>query len=153
MDAILEYLNAQVIWFIVGFVMLIMEMLLPGLIIFFFGIGAWITAMVCWLVPMGINMQLGLFIVSSVLLLVVLRGWLKGVFYGHSERRQRLTEPFENEGIGKHVTVIEPIAPNRPGKVELYGSQWEAQADQEIRAGDTVEIVAKENLKLTVRKV
>ncbi len=47
MDAIKEYLKPEIIWFLVGIALLIMEFAAPGLIIAFFGAGACIVAIVC----------------------------------------------------------------------------------------------------------
>ena len=38
--------NAAVIWFIVGFALFVLEFAVPGLVLFFFGLGAWITGIV-----------------------------------------------------------------------------------------------------------
>ena len=67
-----DFLTPEVIWFLVGLVLLVMEFMLPGLIIGFFGVGAWIVAIVCLMTDIGINAQLGIFIASSVLSLSVI---------------------------------------------------------------------------------
>ncbi len=91
-DTIKDFLRPEVIWFLIGLVLLIMESVLPGLIIAFFGVGAWIVALVCLITDIGINTQLIIFIVSSVLSLLFLRKWLKEVFIGHSVSKQDLNE-------------------------------------------------------------
>ncbi len=40
MDAIKDFLSPEVIWFLIGLVLLVLELLLPGLIVGFFGINA-----------------------------------------------------------------------------------------------------------------
>ena len=47
LDAIKEFLTPEIIWFLVGLVLLILEFAMPGLIIGFFGVGAWVVAIVC----------------------------------------------------------------------------------------------------------
>jgi len=84
MDTIKDFLRPEIIWFLIGLILLIMEFVLPGLIIAFFGVGAWIVALVCLITDIGINTQLIIFILSSVLSLMCLRKWLKGVFLGHT---------------------------------------------------------------------
>ena len=114
LDAIKEFLTPEVIWFLVGLVLLVLEFMLPGLIIGFFGVGAWIVAIVCLLTDIGINAQLGIFIASSVLSLLILRRWLKGVFLGHAESKQDLTQNLE-EYIGQRAVVKEKILPKLAG--------------------------------------
>lgn len=155
MDWIKEFLKPELIWFLVGLVLLIMEFMLPGLIIFFFGVGAWIVAIVCLLsthVQGSINTQLIIFIVSSVMSLLILRKWVKGVFLGHSGAKQDLREDLK-EFVGERAVVIEAITPKAGGKVEFHGTNWEAQADGDIAAGAVVEIIGKDNITLKVKAI
>ena len=150
MDAIKEFLRPELIWFVIGLLLLLGEFVAPGLVIFFFGVGAWVTALLCWLTSIGVNLQLLVFLVVSVVSLLALRKWLKGVFYGHITGEQSLTEDLQ-DFIGERAVVTEAIAHKRPGKVELHGTDWEACADQEIAVGTAVEIIAKKNITLTVK--
>ena len=53
MDFIKDFLKPEVIWCLVGLVLLLLEFILPGLIIFFFGLGAWVVAAVCLFAGIG----------------------------------------------------------------------------------------------------
>ena len=150
MDAIKEFLKPEIIWFLVGLVLLIMEFALPGLIIAFFGVGACIVAIVCLITDIGLNTQLIIFIIASVLSLVCLRTWLKGIFMGHVKSRQDMTEDIK-EFVGERAVVVEKIMPKAGGKVELHGTNWTAEADGEIPEGTAVEVIGKENLTLKVK--
>lgn len=149
-DTIREYLRPDLIWFLVGLTLLILEFAMPGLVIFFFGIGACIVAAVCLVAPIGLNVQLAIFIAASVLSLLLLRNWLKGVFLGHTAAKQNLKENLE-EFIGQHAVVKEKIVLKVGGKVELHGTNWEAQADQEIAEGTVVEIIGKDSITFKVK--
>ena len=149
-DTIKEYLRPELIWFLVGLMLLLLEFAAPGLIVFFFGLGACIVAVVCLLTDITLNTQLIIFIVSSFLCLLVLRKWLKGVFLGHTTSKQDLTEDLE-EFLGQRAVVKERILPKAGGKVEFHGTNWVAQADQEIPEGTVVEIIGKENITLKVK--
>ena len=37
----------ELVWFIAGLGLFLLELVLPGFVIFFFGIGAWVTALIC----------------------------------------------------------------------------------------------------------
>lgn len=147
-----EFLKPELIWFLVGLLLLLGEFVIPGLIIFFFGVGAWITAAVCLFTDISINAQLGLFIVASVLSLVLLRTWLKGIFIGHVKGEQNLREELQ-EFIGERAVVTEKITPKLAGKVELHGTNWVAEADEELAEGTAVEIVGKRNITFKVKAV
>ena len=150
MEQLKEFFEPQVIWCLVGLALLLLEFIMPGLIVAFFGLGAWVVAAVCLFADISLNTQLIIFIVSSIVLLLVLRKWLKGVFFGHVKSRQELTEDLK-EYVGEKVVVTEAIGPNRTGKVELHGTNWVAEDDEEIAEGTVVEIAGKDNLTLKVR--
>jgi len=150
MDWLKGFLEPELIWFLIGLLLLLAEFAIPGLIVLFFGIGAWIVAGVCLVTDVSLNMQLGIFIGSSVLSLVCLRSWLKGMFVGHVKGKQDLTQDLD-EYVGERAVVTQAIAAKRPGKVELHGTSWTAEADGEIAEGAAVEVVAKENLTLKVK--
>jgi len=150
MDKIYDFLSPELIWFIIGIVLLVIEFMLPGLIVFFFGVGACFVAIVCLFVDISINAQLLIFIIASVLSLLCLRKWLKGVFLGHTASKQNLKENLE-EFLGQKATVVEKISPKAGGKVEFRGTNWAADADQEIEEGTVVEIIGKDNITLKVK--
>jgi membrane protein implicated in regulation of membrane protease activity len=149
-DSIKEYLKPELIWFLVGLLLLLLEFAAPGLIVFFFGLGACVVAVVCLLTDITLNTQLIIFIVSSFLFLLILRKWLKGVFLGHTTSKQDLTEDLE-DFLGQRAVVKEKIVPKAGGKVEFHGTNWVAQADQEIPEGTVVEVIGKENITLKVK--
>jgi inner membrane protein len=147
-----DFLKPEYIWAIVGVLLLIMEVFMPGLIVFFFGMGAMVVAIACAVWHITINTQLILFIVTSVVLLVVLRRWLKGVFMGFTSNSQD-SEKNTQDFVGKKVVVIQAISPVQPGIVELNGTNWKAAAEIAIAAGAVVEIVGNDNLTLLVKPV
>ncbi|MHC4912392.1 MAG: NfeD family protein [Planctomycetota bacterium] len=152
MDTIKEFLKPELIWFLIGIVLLVMEFVMPGLIVAFFGFGACVVALVCLLTDISLNAQLIIFIGSSVLSLLCLRKWLKGIFLGHTSSKQNLKEDIR-EFVGQKVVVIEKIVPNLGGKVEFHGTNWQAEAHEEIAAGAVVEIIGKDNLTLKVKSL
>jgi membrane protein implicated in regulation of membrane protease activity len=152
MDTIKDFLRPEIIWFLVGLALLILEFILPGLIIAFFGVGAWIVALVCLITDIGINTQLIIFIISSVLSLLCLRKWLKGIFLGHAVSKQNLKENLD-EFIGQKAVVKEKIIPKAGGKVEFHGTNWVAEADEEIAEGTMVQIIGKDNITLKVKSL
>jgi len=150
MEWLKDVLTPELIWFLVGFVLVLCEFVIPGLVIVFFAVGAWIVAAVCFFKPLGLNAQLGVFIASSVLSLLVARRWLKGVFKGFGAAKQDMSVDME-DFVGQRAVVTQAITPTMPGKVEFHGTAWNAQARAEIGEGVTVEITGKENLTLKVR--
>jgi len=152
MPELKEFLKPEIIWFLVGIVLLMLEFVLPGLIICFFGIGACVVAIACLLVDISFNTQLIIFVISSVVLLLSLRKWFKSIFMGHIGAKQNVAEQLQ-EFMGERAVVKSSISPKLGGKVEFHGTDWLAQADEEIPAGSVVEIVGKDNITLKVRAI
>ena len=150
METLKEFLKPELIWFIVGIILLLMEFMVPGLIIAFFGVGACVVAVVCLFADVSLNAQLIIFIVSSVLLLVCLRKWLKAIFMGHTRSKQDMSEDLA-EYVGERAVAKTKIVPKLGGRVEFHGTNWKAQADEEIAEGAVVEIIGKDNLTLKVK--
>ena len=140
------------IWFIVGLALVLSEFMVPGVILVFFGIGAWITTLTTWLGwTNGWTSQLLTFAGSSLLLLIVLRRWFRSRFFGYvgdDHDPESNIDGFE----GQVVTVLADIAPDHDeGSVEFKGATWKATSDALIPAGKRAVIVSTSGIKLKVR--
>jgi membrane protein implicated in regulation of membrane protease activity len=150
MGIINEFLQPQWIWLLIGILLVMLEFMLPGLLIIFFGLGACIVGLICFFVDISINTQLIIFISTSVVSLLLLRKYLKSVFVGHVTGNQEAGANLA-EYVGQKVVVKKTIDVNLGGKVEFHGTSWQASAESEIAEGTVVEIIGKENLILKVR--
>jgi inner membrane protein len=142
--------NPVLIWFILGAVLCLVELALPGLIIFFFGLGAMLTAVLVWIIPLPISFQLFAFLVFSLSLLLLLRKRFSGIFIGRNKTFGTSDEYLEGY-VGMNTVVTQEIKPGIAGKVEFRGSSWLAVSDQAISVGDNVEITGRENITLKVK--
>ncbi|MBI9074651.1 MAG: NfeD family protein [Desulfatibacillum sp.] len=139
------------IWFVFGLVLILAEFAVPGIILVFFGVGAWVVSAMCAMFNASLNLQLLVFLVSSVLCLVFLRGWVQKVFVGHSQDGE---SGFSNsEVVGQTAVVVEAIKPGYPGKVEFRGTQWKAIAEEPIQESRAVEIVRQDCITLIVKPI
>lgn len=150
MDNLGEWLKPSVIWFAVGFILLLLEFANPGVIILFFGIGAWLVAILCLFLDLSINLQLIIFMLSSLIFLVSLRRWFKALFQGRDESDSP-SEDVLSGFVGKKAVVTKEIKAKTAGKVEFRGSYWDAEADAAISEGTAVEIIDKKNITLIVK--
>ena len=137
----------EIIWFFIGLVLALLEFGIPGLIVLFFGIGAWVTALSCMLFDVGLNGQIIIFIISSLLSILLLRKSLKKMFFKEDPDKE---ETLADEFIGQTAVVEEEISAEKPGKVSFKGAQWEAMSEHKLEAGQQVEIIGKESIKLKV---
>lgn len=146
-------LAPEVIWTLLGIFLIFTEFFIPGLVIAFFGVGALIAGLTTWIGLTGsLASQLFTFILASILLLILLRKYLKETFLGRS-KAENDSRNFNIE-IGKIVPVIEFIQPGEVGgKVRYQGSNWSASAEEPIEPGESVKITGSENLTLLVEKI
>jgi membrane protein implicated in regulation of membrane protease activity len=151
-DSFRAFFEPQYLWLLGGVLLMILEFALPGFVVFFFGAGAIIVGVICWVWAISFNWQLVIFIVSSLVMLVTLRKWVKGIFVGYTSSQQAMGE-LSKEFIGQRVTVVRAIEPGRVGKVEFRGSEWDAESEESLAVGDGAEIVGQESIRLMVRKV
>ena len=142
-------LNTPVIWFIIGFAFFLLEFVIPGFILFFFGIGAWVVGVLTWFIDIPINLQLLIFLGTSLLTTLFFRNWLKGKFGMESSRKQEL----EDEIIGKKAKAETPILPGQKGKVTFKGASWSATSTDNINAGEEVLIIGFESIVLIVKSI
>jgi membrane protein implicated in regulation of membrane protease activity len=141
------FAKPELIWFIIGLVLFLLELVLPGFVIFFFGVGAWITALLCLVAEPGINLQAIVFAVTSVLSLVLLRKMIQKKFFYSKEE---LSKEVEDEFTGKEAVAAADFVPGETGKVEFKGTTWKAESDTAISKGQRIIIKSKDNFKLFV---
>ena len=139
------------LWFLAGVVLFLLELFVPGFVLFFFALGAWMAAGGAWLFEVGLNGQILIFLIASILSLVSLRSLVRKVFSGDRAEGDRADQVMAPPGTRCVVTV--DIAPPAEGKVKYSGSSWRAQALERIDAGEMVEIVRQEGLLMMVKRV
>lgn len=145
-----ELLTPPVIWFLVGVVFLLLELALPGLIIFFFGVGAWIVALCLVIFDMSLTLQLLVFVITSVVSLLLLRRFLQHKFFKQDNSNQL---SLEEEFIGKIAIAEIDFKAGTAGKVSFKGTDWSATSDEDILKGDKVKIISRDSITLIVKKL
>jgi membrane protein implicated in regulation of membrane protease activity len=139
------------VWAAFGILLMASEMLIPGFVIFFFGIGAVATGVLSGLLPFlrtRFLLQTIVWLGSSALSLGLLRRLLAPVFRGGP------IEPGASRDlVGVRATVAEKITPDKPGRVRLRGTTWQARSfDETLEPGETVEVLGNDNLTLIVTR-
>jgi membrane protein implicated in regulation of membrane protease activity len=126
--------------------------MVPGVILVFFGVGAWITALCAFAgLAQGTAVQLLIFSLSSLALLIVLRRRIRGRFFGHIGDDQDPAVDLD-EFVGRRVTVVHAITPGAEGgRVEFKGASWAADSVEPIAEGAQAVIIARDGITLRVR--
>lgn len=146
--------DPAVIWFVVGLALVLLEFAAPGVILVFFGLGAWVTVAAVklgWAETLAVQMVW--FAVSSAVLLFGLRRLFKSWFTGFSSSRD--TGSDLDEFTGQEVVVISAVHGRERGLVEFKGAHWSARAtdgEAAFEPGERVRITAVDGLCLLIRK-
>jgi hypothetical protein len=133
-------------WWALAAVLLIFEMMLPGVVFLFLSVGAVIAGLLLVLEPeMSLELQLVIFAVVAVASAVGLRPMLRGL-------QKRSDDPFLNargEGlVGKVFVLDQPILRGR-GRVSLGDGSW-AVTGPDMVAGSKVRVAAVDGAELRV---
>ena len=112
------------IWLIIAILFFILEMMGPGFLLFWVGVGALITMIVSIFVD-SVAIQIGVFTISSTLLLFCTRPFVKKF----SKNDTAVTNA--NSTIGKEGIVTKEINPLKGiGQIKVNGESWSARSSE-----------------------
>jgi hypothetical protein len=135
-----------------GAVLMLMELMAPGFVIFFFGLSAATVGLLRFAFGEGFDLtwQLSAFSVFSVMYIIFLRRWMQKIFTGKVETSGA---DLENPNLGRLGKVTISIKPPLPGRVMVGDAEWAAEADTAVEVGANVRVVAQNNLTMKVEAV
>ena len=142
-------INIQIIWLIAGLTMMLAEFMIPGFVIFFFGVGALCTAGALWISPMAPAGQFIVFLACSLVLFFGARRFFPDIFTGKTKPGNIPLD--EEEFSGERAVVIEEITPDKPGKINFHGTVWSAESQRVCSEGELVTIIRRVNLTYHVK--
>ncbi len=135
------------IWLVGGVALMLAELLLPGGIVGFLGLGATVVALLLFFGAIhGPAQAFAVWFIGSVALLFGLRGFVPR-FLGSSVERTSTNEDLD--AYDQVVEVAEAIPADGEGRVHFRGTTWKARshgADRELPKGGKVRLIARENL-------
>ncbi|MFD1328147.1 NfeD family protein [Mycoplana ramosa] len=139
-------------WWVLGIVLLILEVLMPGVFLVWIGVAAIITgalSLLLWEVGWWIwQVQWLVFAALSIAAVLVGRRLVLS-------NAQRTDEPFLNQRarslVGRTATLDQPITEGR-GRIRLDDTVWSVQGP-DLPTGTRVRVVASSGRDLTVEPV
>lgn len=141
----------SIFWYILGIILIVSEIFIPGLVVIFFGISAILIGL---LTSFGILTQISYqFIgwgICSIILVLLLRKFFKS-FFPSLEIKQKVKDTL----VGKSGVVIEEINPLQgTGRIEAEGTNWKAISlnGETILVGKKVIIEKQQDLTLYVKE-
>ena len=127
------------IWLVLSGIFVIIEIVNLSFFIFWFALGALITMVVSLFID-SLPLQIAIFVVSSTILLVATKPFVKKFIDKDSNVK---TNAYSIEGkVGKVTVDIEPI--EGKGQIKVNGEVWSARSEEnEIIPKDTEVIIEK----------
>lgn len=134
-------------WLIIGCILLGLEVLLPGTFMLWFGVAAVVTGVLSLIFPLGIQSQIIIFALASVLSVLVGR---KLYATDRASANKSLLHKRGTQLIGHSYKVIKPIVNGR-GKVKVGDSEWIVTGD-DAEIGAVVKVIAVNGNSLSVKR-
>lgn len=149
----MEFSNLIVIWSIIGIILMLSELVIPGGIVVLLGAACLVVAGALGIgLVEGLVQSLTLWFMSAIVLLLAFRQVTQKLVGGDSH----VDNTDEELDIYNQIArVKQTIGPGQTtGRVEFQGSEWPALGDGSvIAAGSEVRIICRENIALVVEPV
>ncbi|KAF0809229.1 hypothetical protein A167_01990 [Alcanivorax sp. S71-1-4] len=130
-----ELFTDYALWLILGFLLIISELFVTGVIAVFFGIGAIIVGLLTLFgITESLTSQLWLFAVISLVALFGARRHFKGWLTGNVGDAPS-SEAGLGDAVGSRVTVLTDFV-HGSGHVQMHGAKWDAESSDDLKAGD-----------------
>lgn len=147
---------SPIVWLAIGFVLMTIEIIMPGFIIFWFGAGGLLTSLFVYtgiISPVSAEGQWIFFFLSSLIFLGLWQVFFKKRF------QSSVVDPSRDATLQNiRGRVTSRITPGIPGEVELYTvyhgiKKWQAESAEVIEAGDEVVVTDANGIKLIVKHI
>lgn len=143
------------IWLAVGILIMGMEILVPGFVLFWFGIGGVVTSLLVFIKIIPEQNAVAQWVSFFLTSLLFLSLWH---FYAGKYFKKDLTDETGDPTL-QNLTgrVVKPVMPGVPGEVELYSGfhgikKWKAEANEVLEEGVEVRVLEAKGIKLVVEK-
>ena len=144
--------NYAVIWIVTGAILVLVEFLVSGFIVVFFGLAAIITGLAIGLgVPGDGGIPYAIFALLSLILLLFARKQMKRWFQGDVVGVE--LDEIDKEFIGESVEIISGFDPESPGYgiVSYRGANWNAKSDTRFHTqGTRVSVIGRSSTTLII---
>lgn len=141
----------ELFWLICGILGILLELIVPGLVLVFFGIGALVTAAIAYFFDISLAWQVLTFVVVSCVTLAFFRKYFKQILFNRNKKKTKERDELADDFQGKTAVVIENFQ-SLQGKVEFNGTSWKAVATENFQKDEIVFIEKRDNITLIVTK-
>ena len=138
-------------WLIIGLALSILELIVPGTYLIWFGLAGLCMSVLTYFIPMALSTQIIWFAVFSAVFAVI--GWYS---YRYIFKKMQAPKEYQNlndsaqQYIGRTVTIAEEVVDSQT-KVKVGDTYWLAYTEKPLKKGDKAKVTAvKDSLILIV---
>jgi inner membrane protein len=146
-ELLVQLSDLPVIWLIAGAALMALELVVPGGIVFFLGMGAMFTALLLFAGFIeGWIQALTAWFVASLVFVFGLRGFAQRIIPAHVERGNT---DEDQAAYDQTAVVVERIPATGEGRITFKGTTWLAKnhrADVDLEPGTLVRLVFRDNI-------
>lgn len=138
-------------WVIVGIVFSLLELIVPGVYLIWFGLAAFVVSLIVYFSAIAFTTQLIWFALLSIVFAVLgLYAYRYILFKAEPPAEYRNLNNSAEQYVGSLVTVAEDVEDNRT-KVKIGDTYWLAATDKPLKKGDTAKVTGvKDSLILII---
>ena len=133
----------QLFWGVLAGILLIVEVIIPGLVAIWFSISAFIVLFLSFVIK-DVNIQVFIFAVLSLILMLLTRKFVNTMLKSNNEK-------FNAEMKGEIVIISKIISKNKY-EVKYKGVIWDAISDENFEIGQEAKIVKFKGNKIIIEK-
>lgn len=145
------FVNPVTIWLLVGLGLSLLELVIPGTYLIWFGFAAFAMSILTFVSVLSITAQLFWFALFSAIFAVI------GLYsYRYIFKRTQAPKEYQNlndsakQMVGRKVTLSEDVEDNQT-KVKIGDSFWLAYTEKNLKKGDTAQVIGvKDSLILII---
>lgn len=134
-------------WWVAAGVLLILELLAPGVFLMWLGFAAIAVGVIELFIDMAWQWEIALFAVLSIVFVVVGRPWF--LKYQQAETDQPNLNQRINEFVGHRYVLATPIVNGR-GQIRIDDTMWDV-IGPDLKKGSWVEVTGVKGLRLEVQ--
>jgi len=136
-------------WAVGGIALIVAELVVPSFVLIWFGLGALVVALAAAVAEIGFTAQLGLWLIVS---LALVAAWFKVFKPSFHKTKVGMADAG---ALGEVGMLVRDVAPFEKGQVRfqkpiLGDDLWECIADEAIKSGERVRVLAIEGSFLKV---
>lgn len=137
-------------WLVFGMLLMALEVLVPAMLIMWFGFGALVVGVALWLVP---SLSLGIqILIFGLVSLISVFGWRKSRF---SEENIKSDSPELNHRLQSHIGkeyVLTTALIDGRGTMRVGDTAWRVSGKDDLPAGTRVRVTGVDGVMFTVEK-